>query len=84
VPSNVKNKSRQTSKAMRSSRSSAPKCNKRKFQSSAVQFLYDRYVGNHPVQIEAYEQEVLNRLALVQRCEVETEDAGLQRSLVTT
>jgi mRNA-degrading endonuclease HigB of HigAB toxin-antitoxin module len=60
VRSNVKNKSRQTSNDIHSGRGSAPKSNKRKFQSSAVQFLYDRYVGNDPKQIEAYEQEVLN------------------------
>jgi DNA-binding XRE family transcriptional regulator len=33
---------------------------KRKFRSSTVQFLYDRYVGDDPKRIEEYEQEVLN------------------------
>ena len=33
---------------------------KRKFRSSTVQFLYDRYVGNDPKRIEEYEEEVLN------------------------
>ena len=33
---------------------------KRKFRSSTVQFLYDRYVGEDPKRIEEYEQEVLN------------------------
>jgi ribosome-binding protein aMBF1 (putative translation factor) len=33
---------------------------KRKFRSSTVQYLYDRYVGDDPKRIEAYEQEVLN------------------------
>jgi transcriptional regulator with XRE-family HTH domain len=33
---------------------------RRKFESSAAQFLYDRYAGNDPDLIEAYEQEVLN------------------------
>ena len=33
---------------------------KRKFTSRAVEFLYDRYVGDDPKQIAAYEHEVLN------------------------
>ena len=33
---------------------------KRKFRSSTVQFLYDRYVGNDPKRIEEYEEGVLN------------------------
>ena len=33
---------------------------KRKFRSSTVQYLYDRYVGDDPKRIEEYEQEVLN------------------------
>jgi ribosome-binding protein aMBF1 (putative translation factor) len=33
---------------------------KRKFRSSTVQYLYDRYVGDDPQRIEEYEQEVLN------------------------
>jgi ribosome-binding protein aMBF1 (putative translation factor) len=33
---------------------------KRRFRSSTVQYLYDRYVGNDPKRIEEYEQEVLN------------------------
>ena len=51
---------RRISTVTRSSRSSARQSKKRKFESSAVQFLYDRYAGNDPQQIEAYEQEVLN------------------------
>jgi|SRR5687768_16823435 len=33
---------------------------KRKFRSSTVQYLYDRYVGNDPKRTEEYEHEVLN------------------------
>ena len=33
---------------------------KRKFHSKAVQFLYDRYVGDDPKRIEEYGQEILN------------------------
>jgi len=33
---------------------------KRKFRSSTVQYLYNRYVGDDPKRIEEYEQEVLN------------------------
>jgi len=33
---------------------------KRKFRSSTVQHLYDRYIGDDPKRIEEYEQEVLN------------------------
>jgi len=33
---------------------------RRQFQSAAVQFLYDRYVGDDPERIEQYELEVLN------------------------
>ena len=33
---------------------------RRKFASGGVAFLYDRYVGNDPQQIAAYEHEVLN------------------------
>ena len=45
---------------MPSGPSSGRRNKKRKFESSAVQFLYDRYVGNDLEQIEAYEQEALN------------------------
>lgn len=33
---------------------------KRKFQSSTVQYLYDRYIGNDQKRIESFEEEVLN------------------------
>jgi ribosome-binding protein aMBF1 (putative translation factor) len=60
VPLNAKNKSRQISSVTPSSRSSFRRHKKRGFESSAVRFLYDRYAGNDPKQIEAYEQEVFN------------------------
>ena len=60
MPFNAKNKSRETSSVTPSSRRGFRGSKKRKFESSAVQFLYDRYVGNDPKQIAMYEQEVLN------------------------
>lgn len=60
MPLNVKNRSRRISSGTRSSRSSARQSKKRKFESPAVQFLYDRYVGNDSRRIVAYEQEALN------------------------
>jgi ribosome-binding protein aMBF1 (putative translation factor) len=33
---------------------------RRKFKSAALQWTYDRYVGNDPQEIEAFEQEVIN------------------------
>jgi len=33
---------------------------KKGIQSAALQYLYDRYVGDDPKQIEEYEQELLN------------------------
>ena len=60
MPFNAKNKSRETSSVTPSSRRSFRGSKKRKFESSAVQFLYDRYVGDDPKQIAMYEQEVLN------------------------
>jgi len=38
----------------------ASKSPKRKFQSPAVQYLYDRYVGDDPERVREYEEEVLN------------------------
>ena len=60
MPFNAKNKSTETSSVTPSSRRSFRGSKKRKFESSAVQFLYDRYVGDDPKQIAMYEQEVLN------------------------
>src|SRR5882762_11969511 len=33
---------------------------KRTFRSPAVQYTYDRYIGNDPKQVEEYEEEVIN------------------------
>ena len=33
---------------------------KRNFQSRALQFTYDRYIGKDPKQVEEYEEEVIN------------------------
>jgi ribosome-binding protein aMBF1 (putative translation factor) len=60
VPFNAKNKSRETSNVTLSSHRSLRRSKKRKFESSAVQFLYDRYVGNDPKRTAMYEQEVFN------------------------
>ncbi len=60
MPSNEKNKSKPISSGMHTSRNSVHPSKRRKFASSAVQFLYDRYVGNDPEEIEAFEQEVIN------------------------
>ena len=38
----------------------AGKAPKRKFSSTAVQFLYDRYIGDDPERVREYEEEVLN------------------------
>lgn len=59
MPLNVKSKSKGISNATPSGRVSArPK--RRNLESSGARFLYDRYVGNDPEQIAAYEHEVLN------------------------
>jgi ribosome-binding protein aMBF1 (putative translation factor) len=38
----------------------AGKVPKGKFSSTAVQFLYDRYIGDDPERVREYEEEVLN------------------------
>jgi len=59
VRSNVKSKSGEISNGTPFSRvSGRPK--RRKLESTAARFLYDRYVGNDPEQVPAYEHEVLN------------------------
>jgi DNA-binding XRE family transcriptional regulator len=59
VRSNVKSKSGEISNGTPSGRISG-RTKRRKLESSAARFLYDRYVGNDPEQIAAYEHEVLN------------------------
>jgi ribosome-binding protein aMBF1 (putative translation factor) len=63
VQSNEKNKSKPASKITRrkpGTETVASKVPKRKFQSAAVQYLYDRHVGNDPERVREYEEEVLN------------------------
>jgi hypothetical protein len=60
VPSSAKNKSRPISSVAPSSRRSPRRKQRRKFGSSAVEFLYDRYVGKNPKQAEAFDPEVLS------------------------
>ena len=81
MPSNAKNKSRGISTVTHSSRGSARRNQKRKFESSAVQFLYHRYVGNDPEQIEAYEQETLNADIARKIFELRTKAGLSQREL---
>jgi DNA-binding XRE family transcriptional regulator len=53
----------------------------RKFESSAVEFLYDRYVGSDPEQIAAYEQEALNADIARKIFEMRTKAGLSQRDL---
>jgi len=55
---------------------------KRKFRSSTVQFLYDRYVGDDPKRIEEYEQEVLNAEIARKIYDLRTKAGLSQRELV--
>ena len=58
MPSNIKKKSTEISSVTPSSQSNGAK--ERNFESSTVQFLYDRYVGDDGKRIEEYEEVVLN------------------------
>jgi len=55
VRSSVKSRSRAISSGTRSVRSSGVRV-----KGCAAKFLYDRYVGNDPEQVAAYEEEILN------------------------
>ena len=58
-----RSKSRPTSLSTQQKRGSAAmagKVPKGKFSSTAVQFLYDRYIGDDPERVREYEEEVLN------------------------
>lgn len=57
------------------------KTTRKKFASSAVEFLYDRYVGNNPAQIAAYEHEVLNAKIARKIFELRTKAKLSQREL---
>ncbi len=81
MPFNAKNKSKRISSVTPSSRSNFRRVKKRRFESSAVQFLYDRYVGNDPKQIEAYEREVFNADLARRIFELRTKAGLSQREL---
>lgn len=58
MPSSARTKSKRISPATRSVRPAKSK--QISSRSATVQFLYDRYVGNHPGRIAEYEHELLN------------------------
>lgn len=79
MPLNAKNKSKQISSAMPASQVKSAK--KRSFESSTVQFLYDRYVGDDAKRVEAYEEVVLNAEIARKICELRTKAGLSQREL---
>ena len=79
MPSNVKSKSKQILNAIPSSPAKGAK--QRRFESSTVQFLYDRYVGNDAKRSEAYEEVVLNSEIARKICELRTKAGLSQREL---
>jgi DNA-binding XRE family transcriptional regulator len=81
VRSNVKSKSKDISRVTPFDRSNARRAKGRKFESSAVGYLHDRYVGNDPEQIAAYEQEVLNADIARKIFEMRTKAGLSQREL---
>ena len=93
MPSSVKTKSKPISNVTPSSRRSSrprrrggrpapgPSGRGRTFESGTVQLLYDRYVGNDPKRIEAYEQEVLNADLARKLFELRTQAGLSQRQL---
>jgi DNA-binding XRE family transcriptional regulator len=81
VRSNVKRKSRGISVVTHSRRRSSRRTKSTKFASSAVEFLYDRYVGNDPERIAAYEHEVLNAEIARKIFELRTKAELSQREL---
>ncbi|HEY1946608.1 MAG TPA: helix-turn-helix domain-containing protein [Bryobacteraceae bacterium] len=54
---------------------------KRTFPSGAVQFLYDRYVGDDPELIASYEEEVLNAAIARKIFDLRTQAGLSQRAL---
>jgi len=80
VRSNVKSKSREISTVTRFGRSKSRRP-RRKYESGAAQYLYERYVGDDPEQIAAYEQEVLNAEIARQIFEMRTRAGLSQRDL---
>ena len=76
---NAKSKSKQTSRATPLKPSNG--AGKRKFASSTVQFLYDRYVGNDEQAVADYEQELLNVEIARKLYELRTKAGLSQREL---
>jgi len=81
VRSNIKSKSREISGVTPSGPSRPGRATRRKFASNAVEFLYDRYVGNDPERIAAYEHEVLNAEIARKIFELRTKARLSQREL---
>ena len=59
----------------------AGKAPKRKFSSTAVQFLYDRYIGDDPERVREYEKEVLNAEIARKMYQLRTKAGLSQREL---
>lgn len=54
---------------------------KRRFQSAALQYTFDRYIGHDPKRIEEYEEEVLNAEIARKIYELRTRAGLSQREL---
>jgi DNA-binding XRE family transcriptional regulator len=80
LPLNAKDKSRPISSGTLSSRSRKRRSSS-KPESSAVQFLYDRYIGKDPDRIKAYGHEILNAAIARQIFELRTKSGFSQREL---
>ena len=80
MPSNAKNKLLRISSATPSSPKSRRR-NAKRLKSTAAQFLYERYVGEAPALIEAYDKEVLNATIARQIFDLRTKSGLSQREL---
>jgi ribosome-binding protein aMBF1 (putative translation factor) len=81
VPSSAKSRLRPTSSDTPSGRRSPRRAGRRKPPSSAVQFLYDRYVGTDPALREAYDRKVSNAQLARRIFELRTRAGLSQRQL---
>ena len=79
MPSNVKEKSKETSIVMPTDPSRGKAA--RKFESKTVQYLYDRYVGDDRKQVEEFEDIVLNAEIARKIYELRTKAGLSQREL---
>lgn len=79
MPSNVKDKSKETSIVMPTGQSKSSA--KRKFESKTVQFLYDRYVGEDRKQVAEFEDVALNAEIARKIFELRTKAGLSQREL---